>query len=153
MLLCQEVAQKLTGFALLGHIVCVLVLEWLYTSPQIKLTKRAPELKSELVLFHEETFYWMYALNLNSVIPKAGDLSPMWFRESYLTMEVAKVNPDPQFGLNESIPWLLAEHLLESESGALIEHCLSECKFYHNDDEPIGSLVNDFNFLPPTFLG
>ena len=119
------------------HLAFVSVLEWLYSSQQIKLAKRAPDLRNELMQFHEETFYWIYALNLSSFIPKTGDLSPMWFRESYLTMEVAKSNPDPQFGLNESIPWILAEHLLESETGSLIEHCLSEFHL-HFSPEVIG---------------
>ncbi len=92
--------------------------------------------------FHEEIFYWSYVLNLSTVIPKTGDLSIMWFRESYLTMEVARANPDPQFGLSESMPWILAEHLLESDisTGSLIEHCLSQNHWDKFDQTECSSL-------------
>ena len=110
------------------EMMSVSVLEWVCCSDQIKLQKRVPDLFTALMAFHEEIFYWSYVLNLSTVIPKTGDLSIMWFRESYLTMEVARANPDPQFGLSESMPWILAEHLLESDisTGSLIEHCLSQ---------------------------
>ena len=48
------------------------VLEWLCSSDQIRLNKKAPELCTALKEFHEETFHWSYVLNLTSIIPKAG---------------------------------------------------------------------------------
>ena len=101
-------------------------------------TKKKDSLRKELEgscvqaieQFHLHSYFWSYMLNFNQSLFDACDLSQLWFREFYLEMAMGK---HIQFPIDMSMPWILANHIINSEDcSAMLEHVLVPFDLYND---------------------
>lgn len=84
---------------------------------------------SEMKQFYERAFFYQYVLNYQGTVRRATDLSMLWYREFYL--ELAKAD---QFPIEMSLPWLLADHILQTydSNPAMVEFVLFPLDLYND---------------------
>ncbi|KYQ91088.1 component of SCAR regulatory complex [Tieghemostelium lacteum] len=81
----------------------------------------------ELEDFVGKAFYYRYLLNLTQSVTSITDLADMWYREFYL-----ELNNRVQFPIEASLPWILTDHILESEDASLMEYIFYPLGLYND---------------------
>ncbi|EGC37325.1 Rac-binding component of scar regulatory complex [Dictyostelium purpureum] len=81
----------------------------------------------EFEQFREKAFFYRYLLNLSSTINSITDLADLWYREFYL-----ELNNRVQFPIETSLPWILTDHILESDDPSLFEHLFYPLSLYND---------------------
>ncbi|EFA78321.1 component of SCAR regulatory complex [Heterostelium album PN500] len=81
----------------------------------------------ELETFHKSAFYYRYLLNISSTVNQITDLADLWYREFYL-----ELNNRVQFPIETSLPWILTDHILESDDPSLIEYIFYPLGLYND---------------------
>ncbi|KAN0039438.1 hypothetical protein ACTA71_001632 [Dictyostelium dimigraforme] len=77
--------------------------------------------------FSNKAFFYRYLLSLSSSIISITDLADLWYREFYL-----ELNNRVQFPIETSLPWILTDHILESDDPSLIEHLFYPLGLYND---------------------
>eukprot|EP00727_Mastigamoeba_balamuthi_P007648 m51a1_g3503 hypothetical protein (1525) ;mRNA; r:844019-848861 len=80
--------------------------------------------------FYARSFHYPYVLDLIGTVAKSTDLADLWYREFYL-----ELTKRLQFPIDMSLPWILADHVLENREGAcsdLIEYVLYPFDIYND---------------------
>ncbi|XP_074599073.1 cytoplasmic FMR1-interacting protein Sra-1 [Brevipalpus obovatus] len=79
--------------------------------------------------FHKNSFYWNYLLNFSQTLRDCCDLSQLWYREFYLEMTMGK---RIQFPIEMSLPWILTDHILQTEDSSMMECVLYPLDLYND---------------------
>ncbi|CAF2046241.1 unnamed protein product [Rotaria magnacalcarata] len=79
--------------------------------------------------FHKQSFFWDYLLNFDATLKQCGDLSQLWYREFYLELTMGR---KIQFPIEMSMPWILADHILESIKQPMIEYVFYPMDLYND---------------------
>ncbi|CAF0766751.1 unnamed protein product [Rotaria sordida] len=79
--------------------------------------------------FHKQSFFWDYLLNFDATLKQCGDLSQLWYREFYLELTMGR---KIQFPIEMSMPWILADHILESTKQPMIEYVFYPMDLYND---------------------
>ncbi|CAF1631788.1 unnamed protein product [Adineta ricciae] len=79
--------------------------------------------------FHKQSFFWDYLLNFDATLKKCADLSQLWYREFYLELTMGR---KIQFPIEMSMPWILADHILESTKQPMIEYVFYPMDLYND---------------------
>ncbi|XP_039043565.1 protein PIR [Hibiscus syriacus] len=100
----------------------------------------ANDLKQLETFFYKLSFF-LHILDYSATIATLTDLGFLWFREFYL--ESSRVI---QFPIECSLPWMLVDHVLESQSAGLLESVLMPFDIY-NDSAQHALVVLKQRFL------
>ncbi|KAJ9553196.1 hypothetical protein OSB04_017241 [Centaurea solstitialis] len=100
----------------------------------------ANDLKQLETFFYKLSFF-LHILDYSVTVATLTDLGFLWFREFYL--ESSRVI---QFPIDCSLPWMLVDHVLESNNGGLIESVLMPFDIY-NDSAQHALVVLKQRFL------
>ncbi|GMI84622.1 PIROGI 121, KLUNKER, PIROGI [Hibiscus trionum] len=98
------------------------------------------DLKQLETFFYKLSFF-LHILDYSATIATLTDLGFLWFREFYL--ESSRVI---QFPIECSLPWMLVDHVLESQSAGLLESVLMPFDIY-NDSAQHALVVLKQRFL------
>ncbi|XVF30955.1 hypothetical protein REPUB_Repub16aG0103700 [Reevesia pubescens] len=98
------------------------------------------DLKRLETFFYKLSFF-LHILDYSATIASLTDLGFLWFREFYL--ESSRVI---QFPIECSLPWMLVDHVLESQSASLLESVLMPFDIY-NDSAQHALVVLKQRFL------
>ncbi|GMJ12210.1 PIROGI 121, KLUNKER, PIROGI [Hibiscus trionum] len=98
------------------------------------------DLKQLETFFYKLSFF-LHILDYSATIATLTDLGFLWFREFYL--ESSRVI---QFPIECSLPWMLVDHVLESQSSGLLESVLMPFDIY-NDSAQNALVVLKQRFL------
>ncbi|KAK8532106.1 hypothetical protein V6N12_053555 [Hibiscus sabdariffa] len=98
------------------------------------------DLKQLETFFYKLSFF-LHILDYSATIATLTDLGFLWFREFYL--ESSRVI---QFPIECSLPWMLVDHVLESQSAGLLESVLMPFDIY-NDSAQNALVVLKQRFL------
>ncbi|XVF57038.1 hypothetical protein PTKIN_Ptkin06aG0170800 [Pterospermum kingtungense] len=98
------------------------------------------DLKQLETFFYKLSFF-LHVLDYSATIASLTDLGFLWFREFYL--ESSRVI---QFPIECSLPWMLVDHVLESQSAGLLESVLMPFDIY-NDSAQHALVVLKQRFL------
>ncbi|CAF1321084.1 unnamed protein product, partial [Didymodactylos carnosus] len=79
--------------------------------------------------FHKSSFFWDYLLNFDATLKKCCDLSQLWYREFYLELTMGR---KIQFPIDMSMPWILTDHILESNKQPMIEYVFYPMDLYND---------------------
>ncbi|XP_013092807.2 cytoplasmic FMR1-interacting protein 1 homolog isoform X1 [Biomphalaria glabrata] len=79
--------------------------------------------------FHRKSFFWNYLLNYNTSLFNCGDLSQLWYREFFLEMTMGR---RIQFPIEMSMPWLLTDHILETQEASMMEYIFYPLDLYND---------------------
>eukprot|EP01132_Coremiostelium_polycephalum_P008287 gene8287-10183_t len=82
---------------------------------------------TELEEFKKRAFFYRYLLNLGQTISATTDLADLWYREFYL-----ELNNRVQFPIETSLPWILTDHILESDDASLFEYIFYPLGLYND---------------------
>ncbi|GAM27817.1 hypothetical protein SAMD00019534_109930 [Acytostelium subglobosum LB1] len=82
---------------------------------------------SELETLHRSAYFYRYLVNLSHTINHITDLADLWYREFYL-----ELNNRVQFPIESSLPWILTDHILESDDPSLIEYIFYPLGLYND---------------------
>lgn len=77
--------------------------------------------------FYDKSYFWPYLVAFNTSCRKASDLSDLWYREFYL-----ELSRRIQFPIKMSLPWLLAEDIIEKTDTTLMESILYPLDVYND---------------------
>lgn len=72
---------------------------------------------AELQKFFDISFFYPQMMELNTTIKECADLSNLWFKEFYL-----ELTKQVQFHTRTSLPWILAEHALDTISTDVLQY-------------------------------
>ncbi|EPS72662.1 hypothetical protein M569_02094, partial [Genlisea aurea] len=86
----------------------------------------ANDLKQLETFFYKLGFF-LHVLDYTATITSLGDVGFLWFREFYL--ESSRVI---QFPIECSLPWMLVDHVIESQDAGLIESVLMPFEIYND---------------------
>ncbi|XXG67953.1 hypothetical protein AAC387_Pa06g1174 [Persea americana] len=100
----------------------------------------ANDLKQLETFFYKLSFF-LHILDYTATIGTLTDLGFLWFREFYL--ESSRVI---QFPIECSLPWMLVDHIIESQDGGLLESVLMPFDIYND------SAQHALNVLKQRFL-
>ncbi|KAL7586887.1 hypothetical protein Lser_V15G35727 [Lactuca serriola] len=100
----------------------------------------ANDLKQLETFFYKLSFF-LHILDYSVTVATLTDLGFLWFREFYL--ESSRVI---QFPIDCSLPWMLVDHVLESQNGGLLESVLMPFDIY-NDSAQHALVVLKQRFL------
>ncbi|GLT59708.1 hypothetical protein SLA2020_325130 [Shorea laevis] len=100
----------------------------------------ANDLKQLETFFYKLSFF-LHILDYSATIATLTDLGFLWFREFYL--ESSRVI---QFPIECSLPWMLVDHVLESQNAGLLESVLMSFDIY-NDSAQHALVVLKQRFL------
>lgn len=81
----------------------------------------------QLDQFYKNSFIYNYLLNYNSTLRRAADLADLWYREFYL-----EISKEIQFPIEQSLPWLLTEDIIEKKNSALMESIIYPLSLYND---------------------
>ncbi|KAJ0553699.1 putative cytoplasmic FMR1-interacting, CYRIA/CYRIB, Rac1 binding domain-containing protein [Helianthus annuus] len=98
------------------------------------------DLKQLETFFYKLSFF-LHILDYSVTVATLTDLGFLWFREFYL--ESSRVI---QFPIDCSLPWMLVDHVLESQNGGLLESVLMPFDIY-NDSAQHALVVLKQRFL------
>ncbi|TXG66200.1 hypothetical protein EZV62_007475 [Acer yangbiense] len=98
------------------------------------------DLKQLETFFYKLSFF-LHILDYSATVTTLTDLGFLWFREFYL--ESSRVI---QFPIECSLPWMLADHVLESQNAGLLESVLIPFDIY-NDSAQQALVVMKQRFL------
>lgn len=79
--------------------------------------------------FHKNSFNWNYLLNFSKSLQDCCDLSQLWYREFYLEMTMGQ---RIQFPIDMSMPWILTDHILETNDSSYMECVLYPLDLYND---------------------
>ncbi|EGG14585.1 component of SCAR regulatory complex [Cavenderia fasciculata] len=82
---------------------------------------------AELETFHNHAYFYRYLLNLSATVNQITDLADLWYREFYL-----ELNNRVQFPIETSLPWILTDHILESDDPSLMEYIFYPLGLYND---------------------
>lgn len=88
-----------------------------YSSSHVKLLEE----------FYERSFFYRYLLNYTGTILSATDLGDLWYKEFYL-----ELSKRLQFPIDMSLPWILADHILESKEPHMMEYVFYPLDLYND---------------------
>ncbi|KAG6555871.1 hypothetical protein Mapa_002513 [Marchantia paleacea] len=80
--------------------------------------------------FFNRLAFFPHILDYRATLIHVSDLGFLWFREFYL--ETSKVI---QFPIECSLPWMLADHIIESQDAGLLESVLMPFDVYNDSAE------------------
>ncbi|KAL2641399.1 hypothetical protein R1flu_008986 [Riccia fluitans] len=80
--------------------------------------------------FFNRIAFFPHILDYRATLVHVTDLGFLWFREFYL--ETSKVI---QFPIESSLPWMLADHIIESQDAGLLESVLMPFDVYNDSAE------------------
>ncbi|POO02956.1 Cytoplasmic FMR1-interacting protein [Trema orientale] len=95
----------------------------------------------QLETFFYKLSFFLHILDYSAAVATLTDLGFLWFREFYL--ESSRVI---QFPIECSLPWMLADYVLESQNGGLLESVLMPFDIY-NDSAQQALIVLKQRFL------
>ncbi|KJE88550.1 cytoplasmic FMR1-interacting protein 1 [Capsaspora owczarzaki ATCC 30864] len=81
----------------------------------------------EMMTFYKRSFLYPYLLDLDKSVLACSDLSVLWFKEFYL-----EVTRSVQFPIEQSLPWILTDSIIESPSGTATEYMLVPLDLYND---------------------
>ncbi|PRP73456.1 component of SCAR regulatory complex, partial [Planoprotostelium fungivorum] len=69
-----------------------------------------------LEAFYVRSYFYEYLLNYSATIVSITDVGDLWYREFYL-----ELGKKLQFPIDMSLPWILADHILETKEPSMME--------------------------------
>ncbi|XP_046852032.1 cytoplasmic FMR1-interacting protein 2-like isoform X2 [Xenia sp. Carnegie-2017] len=94
------------------------------------------ELEKETVEAIEQflkfSFFFRHLLHFSETLRECCDLSQLWFREFFLEMTMGK---RIQFPIEMSMPWILTEHILDTQEPSMMEYVLYPLDLYNDSGE------------------
>eukprot|EP01119_Soliformovum_irregulare_P019520 TRINITY_DN6199_c0_g1_i4.p1 TRINITY_DN6199_c0_g1~~TRINITY_DN6199_c0_g1_i4.p1 ORF type:complete len:1378 (-),score=485.69 TRINITY_DN6199_c0_g1_i4:58-4191(-) len=80
-----------------------------------------------LEAFYQKSSFYKYLLDYSNTILQCSDLGDLWYKEFYL-----ELSKRLQFPIDMSLPWILADHILESRDPAMIEFVFYPLDLYND---------------------
>lgn len=77
--------------------------------------------------FYDKSYFWPYLMAFSTSCRKSADLADLWYREFYL-----ELSRRIQFPIKMSLPWLLAEDIIEKTDTTLMESILYPLDIYND---------------------
>jgi cytoplasmic FMR1 interacting protein len=82
---------------------------------------------AELERFFNESYHYTRMMDLSNTIRECADLSNLWFKEFYL-----ELTKQVQFPTKTSLPWILAEFVLDSTDSSLLQNVFIPLDLYND---------------------
>lgn len=82
---------------------------------------------TELQTFFYDSYYFAEMMDLTSAIRDCSDLSNLWFKEFYL-----ELTKQVQFRTSTSLPWILADYVLDSNETDVLQHAFIPLDLYND---------------------
>eukprot|EP00002_Diphylleia_rotans_P029065 TRINITY_DN588_c0_g1_i6.p1 TRINITY_DN588_c0_g1~~TRINITY_DN588_c0_g1_i6.p1 ORF type:complete len:1506 (-),score=325.74 TRINITY_DN588_c0_g1_i6:191-4708(-) len=83
---------------------------------------------TEMKQFYDDSFIFDYLVNYGETLRCANDLADLWYREFYLDL-----SKQPQFPIDWSLPWILANHVMATKNAAPLMECILYPLDLYND--------------------
>lgn len=98
------------------------------------------ELVKALEDFYHRSFFYPFMLDFKGAILEMTDLGDLWYREFYL-----ELTKRLQFPIDLSLPWILADSILESRNRSMMEYVLYPLDIYNDAaNRALSSLKQQF---------
>ncbi|KAI8800305.1 cytoplasmic fragile-X interacting family-domain-containing protein [Cladochytrium replicatum] len=82
---------------------------------------------SDYQTFVSKSYFFVYMYDIPTAVARASDLSNLWFKEFYL-----ELSKQVQFPIRMSLPWILVEYILESNSPDMINNVFHPFEIYND---------------------
>ncbi|KAJ3331715.1 Cytoplasmic FMR1-interacting protein 2, partial [Kappamyces sp. JEL0680] len=82
---------------------------------------------AELQKFYDDSFTYPQMMSLSTTIRDCSNLSNLWFKEFYL-----ELTKQVQFRTSTSLPWILAEYVLESQETDILQDLFVPLDLYND---------------------